>query len=205
MPQRLRVTALAAGVVLWAALAHAETGGDPQAGEAKSAPCAGCHGVEGNGGADPAWPKLASQIPEYIVEQLQLFKSGERKNPLMNAQAAPLSEEDMWDLAAYYARQELEPGAAADAELALAGQRIYRGGIREANVPACMSCHGPSGHGIPPRFPRLNSQKAAYIEKQMLDFKAGRRQDNDDIMTRIAGRMSDAQIEAVSEYLAGLH
>lgn len=191
--------------VLWLSPVQAQVGGSPEAGKAKAAPCAGCHGIDGNGGADPTWPKLAGQIPEYLVEQLKLFKSGARKNPVMNGIAAPLSEEDIQDLAAYYASQELRPGAAASKELALAGQKIYRGGIVKSAVPACMSCHGPSGRGIPPRFPRLNSQSAAYAEKQLLDYKAGRRTDNDDIMTRIASRMTDAQIKAVSEYLAGLH
>lgn len=201
----LRAVLVLAGVVLSVSLARAQVAGDAEAGKAKATPCAACHGITGNGGGDPTWPKLAGQVPAYLVEQLKLFKTGERKNPLMNAQAAPLSEQDMRDLAAFYAAQELEPGAAGDKELALAGQEIYRGGVREQNVPACMSCHGPSGHGIPPRFPRVNSQKAAYTEKQMLDFKTGRRQDNDNIMSPIASRMSEAQIRAVAEYLAGLH
>ncbi|HEX7043727.1 MAG TPA: c-type cytochrome [Burkholderiales bacterium] len=202
----VRATALVAAWLIVSALpASAQTGGDPQAGKAKAAPCASCHGADGNGGADPTWPKLAGQVPEYLVEQLQAFKSGARKDPLMSGMAAPLAEQDMHDLAAYYATLPIQPGAASNEELALAGQRIYRGGIVETGVPACMSCHGPSGHGIPPRFPRVNSQKAAYAEKQLLAYKAGRRQDNDGIMTRIAARMSDEQIRAVSEYLAGLH
>lgn len=184
---------------------QAQVGGNLEAGKAKAATCASCHGVDGNGGADPTWPKLAGQIPEYIVEQLRLFKTGARKNPIMNGMAAPLSAQDMKDLAAYYAAQKPKPGAAANKQLALAGQKIYRGGIVATAVPACMSCHGPSGHGIPPRFPRLGSQSAPYAEKQLLDYEAGRRKDNDDIMTRIAARMTDAQIKAVSEYLAGLH
>lgn len=205
MPLTSRAVLVLAGVVLSASLAQAEIGGDPGAGKAKAKPCAACHGVDGNGGGDPTWPKLAGQVPEYLVEQLKRFKTGKRKNPLMNAQAAPLSEQDMKDLAAYFAAQELQPAAAGDKELAQAGQRIYRGGIREINVPACMSCHGPAGHGVPPRFPRLNSQKSAYVAKQMQDFKAGQRQDNDQIMTRIASRMSEEQIRAVAEYLGGLH
>lgn len=205
MPLFSRAVLVLAGAVLSMSLAQAQVGGDPEAGKAKAQACAACHGPTGNGGGDPSWPKLAGQVPEYLVEQLKLFKTGERKNPLMSPQAAPLSEQDMRDLAAFYAAQKLEPGAAADKDLALAGQEIYRGGVREANVPACMSCHGPSGAGIPPRFPRLSSQKAAYTAQQMLDFKSGRRQDNDNIMTRIASRMSEEQIRAVAEYLAGLH
>lgn len=197
--------ALAAWVAAFLFPAHAEVGGDPQAGKAKAAACASCHGTDGNGGADPTWPKLAGQIPEYLLEQLRLFKSGARKNPVMNGIAAPLSDQDMKDLAAYYAGLERKPSAAANKELALAGQKIYRGGIIDTGVPACMSCHGPSGRGIPPRFPRLSGQNAAYAEKQLLDYRAGQRKDNDDIMTRIASRMTEAQIDAVAQYLAGLH
>ncbi len=203
---RLRFYA-AAGLAAWVAGSplQADVGGNPQAGKAKAAACAGCHGLDGNGGADPTWPKLAAQVPEYLFEQLRLFKSGTRKNPIMSGMVAPLSEQDMRDLAAYYATLPPKPGAATNKELALVGQRIYRGGIVQTSVPACMSCHGPSGHGIPPRFPRVSSQSAAYAEKQLLGYKAGWRKDNGDIMTRIAGRMTDAQIKAVSEYLAGLH
>ena len=183
---------------------QAQVGGNAEAGKAKAGTCAGCHGVDGNGGADPTWPKLAGQVPEYLFEQLKLFKSGARKNPVMNGMAAPLSEQDMKDLAAFYAGQELKPGAAASKELALAGQKIYRAGIAETAVPACIACHGPAGHGLPPRFPRLNSQSAAYTAKQMLDFKAGQRVDNDNVMVRVAARMTDEQIKAVAEYLAGL-
>lgn len=205
MPPRFRTVLVFAGVLLSMSFARADVGGDPEAGKAKAAACFGCHGISGNGGADPSWPKLAGQVPEYLVEQLKLFKTGARKNPLMNAQAAGLSEQDMKDLAAYFAAQQLEPGAAADKELALTGQSIYRGGIRDASVPACMSCHGPAGHGIPPRFPRLNGQKTDYTIKQLLAFKSGQRQDKDHIMTRIAGRMTEEQIRAVAEYVAGLH
>jgi cytochrome c553 len=204
-----RVSALAfvaALAALFLAPVRAQEEGRPEVGKTKAAVCAGCHGIDGNGGADPTWPKLAGQAQAYLYEQLQAFKSGARKNnPVMTGMAAPLSEQDMRDLAAYYASLPHKPGAATNKELALAGQRIYRGGIGENGVAACMSCHGPAGHGIPPRFPRVDGQPTAYTEKQLLDFKAGRRADNDKIMTQLAGRMSDAQIKAVSEYLAGLY
>lgn len=179
--------------------------GNPAAGKTKSAKCAACHGVDGNGGADPSWPKLAGQIPEYLAEQLRDFKSGKRKNPIMNGMAAPLAEQDINDLAAYYSSQAIKPGAATSKELAHRGGRIYRGGNAKTGVSACMSCHGPSGHGIPPRFPRVSGQTANYTERQLLDFKAGRRTNDEDTMTRIAFRMSEAEIKAVSEYMAGLH
>lgn len=184
---------------------RADAIGDVAAGKAKAAVCAGCHGIDGNGGADPSWPKLAGQIPEYLYAQLKAFKTGGRKNPIMIGMAAPLSDQDMKNLAAYFASQMLKPGAAANKELVAAGRRLYRGGNGETGVPACMSCHGPSGHGIPPRFPRVTGQNAPYTERQLLDFKASRRADNDGVMTRIAFRMSEAEIHAAAEYMVGLH
>jgi len=192
-------------LVASAVAAPAADGGDVAAGKAKTAACAGCHGVDGNGGADPTWPKLAGQIPEYLVKQLNDFKTGVRKNPIMNGMSAKLSPKDMQDIAAYYAAQQIKPGAAGSKELAEQGERIYRGGNAKMGVSACMSCHGPSGHGIPPRFPRVSAQTAAYSERQLLDFKSSRRANDGDVMTRIAFRMSEAEIKAVSEYMAGLH
>lgn len=191
--------------VLAAGLAEARFEGDAAAGKAKSGACAACHGPDGNGGADPTWPKLAGQIPEYLYKQLADFKSGKRADPLMSGMAAPLSEKDMRDLAAFYASQKVKPGAAASKELAEKGERLYRGGNAKTGVSACMSCHGPSGRGIPPRFPRVSAQTAAYTEKQLLAFKSSKRSNDDEMMTRIAFRMSEAEIKAVSEYMAGLH
>ena len=184
---------------------YAAESGDVAAGKAKTAACVACHGVDGNGGADPSWPKLAEQSPEYIVKQLNDFKTGVRKNPIMNGMAAALTPKDMQNIAAYYAAQKIKPGAAGSKELAQQGERIYRGGNAKMGVSACMSCHGPSGHGIPPRFPRVSAQTAAYTERQLLDFKSSRRSNDDGIMTRISFRMSEAEIKAVSEYMAGLH
>lgn len=182
----------------------ATSAGDPEAGKAKAGLCAGCHGPDGNGGADPTWPKLAGQTPEYLVAQLQRYKSGTRDNAIMKGMASTLSDQDMKDVAAYYAAQPLKHGAAKDKTLALRGQRIYRGGIPDTGVPACMSCHGPSGHGIPPHYPRLDSQNAAYVQKQLSDFKAERRASADPAMPKIASRLTDADIQAISEYLSGL-
>lgn len=179
--------------------------GDVAAGKNKAGTCAGCHGPDGNGGGDPTWPKLAGQIPEYTVEQLKAFKAGKRKNPIMMGMAGPLSEQDMRDIAAYYASLPTKPGAASSKELAQTGERLYRGGKADAGVPACMSCHGPAGTGIPVRFPRVSGQQAAYSERQLLDFKANRRVDDDGIMAPIAFRLSEAEIKAVSEYMAGLY
>lgn len=175
------------------------------AGQAKAAVCAGCHGADGNGGADPLWPKLAGQQSEYIAKQLADFKSGARKDPIMSGMATPLAPADMKNVGVYFASLQAKPGAAKDAELVKQGQKIYRGGNAKMAVSACMSCHGPSGHGIPPRFPKVSGQNAAYTQKQLLAFKSGARNNDSEVMTRIAFRMSEQEIKAVSEYMAGLH
>ncbi|MBI3545083.1 MAG: cytochrome c4 [Gammaproteobacteria bacterium] len=175
------------------------------AGQAKAAVCAGCHGADGNGGADPLWPKLAGQQSEYIAKQLADFKSGARKDPIMSGMAAPLAPADMKNVGVYFASLQAKPGAAKDAELVKQGEKIYRGGNAKMAVSACMSCHGPSGHGIPPRFPKVSGQNAAYTQKQLLAFKSGTRNNDSEVMTRIAFRMSEQEIKAVSEYMAGLH
>lgn len=180
-------------------------GGNVAAGQAKAGVCAGCHGADGNGGADPTWPKLAGQNVEYIAKQLADFKSGTRKDPIMAGMVAALSKTDMQNIGAYYASLKAKPGAARDAQLARLGEKIYRGGNAKMGVSACMSCHGPSGHGIPPHFPKVSGQFAAYANKQLLAFKAGNRANDGDMMTRIAFRMSEQEIKAVSEYMAGLH
>ncbi|MCR4347855.1 MAG: cytochrome c4 [Sulfuricaulis sp.] len=180
-------------------------GGNVAAGQAKAAVCAGCHGADGNGGADPLWPKLAGQDAEYIAKQLGDFKSGARKDPIMAGMAAALSKTDMKNIGAYYESLKAKPGAARDAQLAKLGEKTYRGGNAKMGVSACMSCHGPTGHGIPPRFPKVSGQNAAYTNRQLLAFKTGSRTNDGDIMTRIAFRMSEQEIKAVSEYMAGLH
>lgn len=185
--------------------AHAQSDGDAARGKTKAAPCAQCHGADGNGVGNPAWPKLAGQIPEYLAKELSDFKSGARKDPLMSGMAAPLSEQDIKDLAAYYAEQKIKPGSAQTPELARQGARVYRGGNAKTGVSACMSCHGPSGHGIPPRFPRVSGQTAAYTEQELRAFKSGERANDSEVMTRIAFRMSETEIKAVAEYMAGLH
>ena len=123
----------------------------------------------------------------------------------MNGMAAALTAQDMQDMAAFYAAQKINPGAAATQELARMGEHIYRGGNAKTGVSACLSCPGPSGHGIAYRFPRVSGQNAAYTQKQLFAFKSGSRANDDEAMTRIAFRMSEAEIKAVSEYMAGLH
>jgi len=201
------ILSVATAASLWLVLVapvHA-VGGNVAAGQAKAGICAGCHGADGNGGADPLWPKLAGQDPDYITKQLADFKSGARKDPIMSGMAAPLSATDMKNIGAYFASLKAKPGAARDAQLAKQGQKIFRGGNAKMGVSACMSCHGPSGHGIPPRFPKVSGQNSAYIQKQLLAFKAGNRANDGETMTRTAFRMSEQEIKAVSEYMTGLH
>lgn len=196
------VTIAAAVWMLAGASAQAE--GDAAAGKTKAQVCVACHGADGNS-LNPVWPKLAGQLPAYIVTQLQNFKQGVRQNPLMAEIAKGLSKQDMLDLAAFFASQELKLTGATDAGLAKQGERLYRGGNTQSQIAACMGCHGPSGLGIPPRFPRLSGQHAAYTKQQLLAFKAGKRVSDGDIMTSIAFRMSEQEINAVAQYISGLY
>lgn len=179
--------------------------GDAQAGKAKSAICVACHGVDGNG-INPTFPNLAGQVPGYIKSQLLLFKQDKRKDPIMASMAKPLSVEDMQNLDAYYSslktKQRTIP--AKSVALAKAAESVFRGGNKVSGVPACMGCHGPSGHGVPPQFPRLAGQSSAYIQKQLTDFKSGAREDNLKIMSDIAFRLTKKEIRGLSAYVEGL-
>ena len=196
---------LAMLVVFTGVTGNAAAAGNSAAGKNKSAPCAACHGADGNSGA-PNFPKLAGQDAHYLSKQLADFKAGARKDPLMAGMVAGLSKKDMDDLGAYYASQKAKPGVASgDAASLKRAERLYRGGDAKSGISACMSCHGPSGHGIPPRFPAVSGQHATYAQKQLMDFKTGARSNDSEVMTRIAFRMSESEIKAVSEYMAGLH
>jgi len=179
--------------------------GDIEAGKAKAAACAACHGADGNS-MNPAWPKLAGQGAKYIATQLKHFKSGARKNALMQGQAMALSAQDMQDLGAYYASLTTSPNAANPDTLEL-GQAIYRGGIMKKNVAACMACHSPDGVGNPSAaFPKLAGQHADYTEAQLKSYRANERDyDSAKIMSGVTERMTDEEIRAVAEYIAGLH
>ncbi|MEJ2114565.1 MAG: c-type cytochrome [Gammaproteobacteria bacterium] len=188
--------------------------GDIEAGKQKSEPCAACHGV-GGVSVNPAWPKLAGQGEKYLIGQLHLFKDKVRVNTLMNPQAVNLSEQDIEDLAAYYASQASNPGQAdPDKEfqgekLYAIGERIYRGGNAQTGVPACMSCHAPDGVGNEPaKFPHLAGQHAVYTAAQLRSYRSGARYQPDDnlnMMKDIATYLSDTEIDAVAEYISGLH
>jgi len=164
--------------------------------------CMACHGADGNS-MTPENPKLAGQHPEYLVKQLHEYKSGKRANAIMQGFAAQLSDEDMLNLASYFASQPLALGAARNRELVQLGERIYRGGIQDRQIPACAGCHGPAGWGIPSQYPRLNGQHSGYTEAQLRAFRSGERRNNTQ-MTAIAAHMSDREIQAVADYIAGL-
>ena len=171
-------------------------------GQATAQTCQACHTADGSRGS-PANPILAGQHPEYLVKQLQEFKSGKRKNAIMAGFAATLSDEDMRNVAAFYASKTAKPGAAKDKDLAALGEKIHRGGIADRNIPACAGCHSPSGAGIPAQYPRVAGQHADYTEAQLLAFRSGLR-GNSTQMTAIAAKMNDREIKAVADYLAGL-
>ncbi len=177
---------------------------DIEAGKAKTAVCAGCHGADGNSAA-AIWPKLAGQHASYIAKQLKDFKSGVRKDATMQGMAAGLNDDDIANVAAYYASQTISEAPFNDAIIAQ-GENIYRGGITETSAAACMSCHSPKGTGnAPAAYPSLKSQHADYISSQLAKFKAGTR-DNDAgrMMRNVTKRMSKAEMDAVSAYIAGI-
>jgi cytochrome c553 len=171
--------------------------------------CAACHAADGNSQI-VVNPKLAGQIPEYLYKQLTNFKAAagkkaERDNPVMAGMVAGLSPEDMRNLAAYYAGQATKPGAAKSKDLVALGQKIYRGGIASKGVAACASCHGPNAAGMPAQYPRLSGQHAEYLETQLKAFRSGERaNDPNGSMRGVADNLSDREIQAAADYIAGL-
>jgi cytochrome c553 len=207
---RVRAAALAA-VIAWAgpsAWAAESAKGAPDLARGQKLAtevCAACHGADGNS-VLPANPKLAAQIADYTAKQLADYKANkERKNPIMMAMAAPLSADDMRALAAYFASQKPKSGAARNKETVALGQKLYRGGNAATGVPACAGCHGPDGSGIPAQYPRLSGQFADYTATQLRAFRSiERANDPNQTMRNIAARMSDQEIAAVADYIAGL-
>lgn len=205
----LSTTALAAGAGKTAD-AHGETAivGDAAAGQGKAAACAACHGPNGVS-ANPLWPNLAGQGAAYTAQQLAMFKSGARKNALMSSQAANLSEQDIADVAAYFAAQPARIGSA-NPDLIAAGESLYRSGDAENGVAACLACHGPSGQGNGAAgFPQLGGQHATYVAAQLKAYRSGERGNAKDpkqlMMLNVAKKLTDAQIDAVSSYVEGLN
>lgn len=178
-----------------------------EAGKTKSMTCAACHGADGNS-VTPEWPSLAGQHASYIVKQLKAFKSGERTDVQMTPFAMALSEQDMLDLAAYFESQTPVPRGA-DPELVGLGQQIYRGGVPERGIAACIACHGPRGRGNPlAAYPKINGQHAAYIVKQLNAYAAGERRSDADVnqmMRNVAEMLLPDEIRALASYIQGLH
>ena len=204
------VAALA--VALASAFAHGQEAikGDPaKAQQLVTQVCAACHAADGNS-AIPANPVIAAQHPQYAFKQLVNFKAeggkpAERPSPVMTGIVANLSRDDMANLAAYFAGQQLKPRTARDPDLVKLGQDIYRGGILKKGVAACASCHGANGAGVPAQFPRLAGQHAQYTIEELKQFRSGERANDPNRMMRlIAEKLSDREIAAVAEFIQGL-
>lgn len=186
------------------ASALSRAAGSVEEGQSKSTACIACHGANGNS-PNPEWPNLAGQNETYIKRQLQAFKSGARQNPLMTPMATGLSEDDMDDLAAYFA-QQMPQGLEADPAKVALGQRLYRGGDMRLGTAACGACHGPGGDGNPAAgYPAIHGQHAAYAAAQLRAYRSGTRQtDPNQMMRNVASTLTDEQIDAVASYLQGL-
>jgi cytochrome c553 len=203
-----RPALVATAALLASATLHAATPAAPAfkadiaRGQQLAAACMACHTADGTRGA-PANPILQGQHPEYIVKQLAEFKSGKRRNAIMQGLAAGLSEEDMKHIAAFYASKPAPKGFATSKDTVTLGEAIWRGGIKAKGVPACAACHGPVGSGIPAQYPRVAGQHAAYTETQMNAFRLGERGNNPQMMT-IAGKMNEREIKSVADFAAGL-
>jgi cytochrome c553 len=218
-----RASSLFAKSVMTAALAiasvaHAATGAVPPAVEADAAKgqtlyntgdaarniaaCITCHGPAGNATV-PIYPKLSAQPYAYMVKQLHNFQTPERANAIMTPIAKAMTEQDIQNVSAYLTNQKAQPGAARNKETLELGKRIYRAGIPFKNIPACASCHLPNGAGMPAQYPRLAGQHQDYTTGELIAFRSGERK-NSQQMTTIAGRMSDEEMKAVADYVAGL-
>ncbi len=179
--------------------------GDIAAGKVKAAACVACHGPDGNS-VNPDWPKLAGQSSFYIIKQLKLFQTGDRSNPIMGPISKRLSDQDIENLGVYFASQVRSPGSAKK-ELVSLGREIYRGGNSVTEVPACLSCHGPTGAGNPAaKFPKLSFQHSRYVEIRLKAYREGiYSYRGSEMMNGIAVNLSDEEIEAVASYIEGLH
>jgi cytochrome c553 len=199
-----KLVVIAATCALLGSATVAVAAGDPAAGKAKSITCAACHNADGNS-AITQYPKLAGQSADYLVKQLQEYKSGVRVNAIMAGMVAPLSPQDMEDLAAYFASQQIAR-AAADPALAPVGEALFRGGNLSSGVSACMACHGPTGAGNPAaKFPAIAGQHAEYTEIQLKAFRAMERaNDAGQMMRGVAAKLTDPEIKAVASYMQGL-
>jgi cytochrome c553 len=184
----------------------AHAAGNAEAGQGKVVVCGACHAADGNSAA-PNFPKLAGQGERYLLKQLKDIKSGARPIVEMTGLLDNLSDQDMADIAAFYASQQMSVGAA-DPKLVEAGQALFRGGKLDEGMPACIGCHAPDGSGLAAAgFPKLAGQHATYVAKQLTDFREGNRTNDGEsmIMRAIAAKLSNKDIEALSSYIQGLH
>ena len=180
--------------------------GDAAAGKTKALSCGGCHGMDGNSMV-PTFPKLAGQGEKYIVKQIADFKANTtRQDPLMVGMAAALSDQDAADIGAYYQSQKLASAATFEEDKLMIGREIYKGGNIQSGVPACQGCHGASGGGnAPAGYPQLAGQYTTYTLKQLKAFKDGTRSnDKNEVMRQVLAKMTDAEVEAVTHYIASL-
>jgi len=202
----LIISAMGLTSVSWAntAVTPAAKGDAAKAQKIVNDVCGACHATDGNS-TNPTYPVLAGQHPEYIAKQLNEFRSGARMNATMAPNAAKLSNDDILNVAAYFSVQQTKAKQAKDATLAAEGKKIYMGGNQGSGVPACASCHGPAGSGIPVQFPRVGSQHAKYVLTQLKNFRSGdRANDGGKMMQVIARKMTDQEMKAVAEYMSGL-
>ncbi|TEU22033.1 MAG: c-type cytochrome [Gammaproteobacteria bacterium] len=196
---------------------HTLAAGNVALGQAKAATCIGCHGINGNS-MIPNFPKLAGQSEAYLLKQLREFKTSDRIDATMAGMVAPLTDADMQNIAAYYAAQTVTPGTAKKSANIALGEKIYRGGKKATGTTACIACHGPQGKGVPAAgFPALSSQHAAYVAQQLKLFrqdsinaqtganKPSRANDYEGMMINFTKSLTNTEIDAVSEYIAGLH
>jgi len=184
----------------------AQAAGNPEAGQSKAGMCVACHSADGNS-LVPNFPKLAGQGAPYLLKQMKDIKAGERVVPEMIGMLDAFNEQDLQDLAAYFASQKGTTGAA-NADLVELGEALYRGGNLAKGIPACTSCHMPSGEGnVPAGYPKLSGQHPTYTEAQLKKFRSGERTNDGEsrMMRDIAAKLSDAEITAVSSYIFGLH
>lgn len=215
----LLLASATAFVTLAAPVAHADSKGDAAQGQAiASTVCGACHGADGNSSIS-ANPKLAGQHSDYLFKQMKDFKAAEggsplRVNAIMNGMVAAFDENQLRDMAAYFASQKQQSESAKNKDTIERGQRLYRAGDASKGLPACTACHGPNGAGMPSQYPRIAGQFAEYTEKQLRAFRAGaetdtpseeaRSNDPAKMMRMIAIKMTDGEIKAVSDYIAGL-
>ena len=201
----MALTAVVCALHVPLALAQPAAKADPaQAQDIVAKSCVACHATDGNS-PSPANPVLAGQHADYVAKQLANYKSGARKSPVMMSMVSTLTPQDMKNLGAYFAGQKPKLRAARDPELVKLGQQIYRGGITAKGVAACTACHGPSGAGIPAQYPRVAGQYPEYTVAQLQAFRSGERaNDPNQMMRMIAAKLTDQEIKAVSEYMAGL-